>query len=268
MRFKLGLAAALALALGGRAAAQAPMAPVSLSLDYDGKLYLKVLDLHFDEQATPSAFDAAASLRSYGVLALFNRFDVHADARGRIAGGSAAPGDFLYENHDGKRDRVVKVNWRPGDVQATSSPVFRNLGFPPATLAQKLAAADPLTQLMRMTLSSPERICNGAPQLFDGKQLYALEFQPGVSVTPSADQRALGLTSLVRCPVTLRELAGFKPPKRHDTGLRSQIDTTFGQLGANGPWVIARVSAQTLLGPAVIELTHVQHSHDPRLAQE
>jgi hypothetical protein len=68
--------------------------------------------------------------------------------------------------------------------------------------------------------------------------------------------------------VAYREIAGFKPPKKHDTGLRSEIDATFGQLGPDGPWVIDKVRASTLLGPAVIELKQVQISRDAHLAQE
>ena len=86
MKFGAGLAAALALALAGAARAQGPATPVRLSLGYDGRLYIKVMDLHFDEQATPDGFGAAAGLRSYGVLAAFKKFDIKASARGRIEG--------------------------------------------------------------------------------------------------------------------------------------------------------------------------------------
>ncbi len=269
MRFGLGLAAAMALLLCESAQAQAPATPVKLSLGYDGRLFIKVLDVRFDEQATPTDFGAAASLRSYGLLALFNRFDVRATSHGQIEDGAARPGSFLYENNDGRRDRKVEVAWRPGEVIASSSPKFGDLGHPPATPAQKLASADPLTQLMRMTMAQgPDQVCHGAPLLFDGKQLYALEFDRGEAVEPTADQRALGLTSLVRCSVTYREIAGFKPPKKHDTGLRSRIGATFGQFGPDGPWAIVKVSAKTLLGPAVIELKHAQVSRDAHLAEE
>ena len=58
MKFAMGLAAVMALALCGAARAQAPATPVNLSLAYDGSLYIKVLDIHFDEQATPTGFTA------------------------------------------------------------------------------------------------------------------------------------------------------------------------------------------------------------------
>jgi hypothetical protein len=269
MRFAAGLVAAVALALGGVAHAQAPEKPVKLSLSYDGRLYVKVLDMRFDETAGSGSFDAAANLRSYGILALFNHFDIKASARGPIEDGAPRPGTFLYENQDGERVRKVKVDWRPGEVVAVSNPKYGDLGHPPASLEQKLASADPITQIMRISLAlGPDKVCGGSPLFFDGKQLYQLEFDTGQTVQPNAGQRALGLTSVVRCPVAFREVAGFKPPKRHKQGLKSRIDAIFGQLGPDGPWVIVKVTASTLLGPAVIELTHVAPAHEARLARE
>jgi hypothetical protein len=268
MRLRAVLAALLSLGLFGGAWAGPAQTPVKLSLNYDGVLYLKVLDLHFDAQATPSSFDGAANLRSYGLLALFNRFDIKASSRGPMQQGAPQPGTFLYENQDGERDRKVKVDWRAGEVVAVSDPKYGDLGHPPASLAQKLASADPITQIMRIVLAQdPERVCGGSPLFFDGKQLYQLDFDRGTPAAPMAEQRALGLTSLMRCPVAFREIAGFKPPKKHKQGLKSRIDATFGQLGPDGPWVLVRVSASTLIGPAVIELKRVDMSRDVRIAR-
>lgn len=264
MRARLAMAAtASALALGGAARAQAPATPVHLALAYDGRLIIKVLDLRFDEQATPTGFGADANLRSYGILAAFKKFNIRASAHGPIQAGAPRPAQFYYDNQDGKRDRKVQVAWRPNEVATNSSPPYGNLGQPPASLEQKLSSADPLTQLMRLTLAaSPAQVCDGAPRLFDGKQLYALEFDRGQPVAPNADERALGLTGLVRCTVHYHEIAGFKPKPGDRPGLKSQIVATFGQLGPGGPWVIDRVSADTILGQASVELKHVQISRE------
>ena len=268
MKFGLGLAAALALTLGGTAEAQAPATPVRLSLGYDGSLYIKVLDIHFDQDASPTGFAASAMLRSYGVLAAFKTFNIKASSHGRIADGAPRPGAFLYDNRDGKRERKVQVAWRDGAVAASASPPYGNLGQPPASLEQKLDSADPLTQLMRLALApSLAQVCTGAPRFFDGKQLYALEFDHGQTVALNDAQRALGLTTAVRCAATYREIAGFKAkaPNKHEAGLKSRISATFGQFGADGPWAIVRVTASTGLGPAVIELKHAKISRDAHL---
>jgi hypothetical protein len=271
MKFATGLAAVMALALCGAARAQSPATPVSLSLAYDGSLYIKVLDIHFDEQATPTGFGASASLRSYGILAAFKTFNIKASSHGRIEAGAPRPGVFLYDNRDGERDRKVRVSWREGEVTAVSTPPYGGLGHPPATLEQKLSSADPLTQLLRITLAqTPGDVCTGAPRFFDGKQLYALEFDHGQTIALTDAQRALGLTSAVRCAVTYREIAGFKAksPKKPEPGLKSRISAVFGQFGQDGPWAMIKVTASTGLGPAVIELKRAKVTHEAHLAED
>lgn len=263
---KLGLghtmAGALLAAAFGAAQAQPAGAPTHLSLSYDGDLYIKVLDLHLDQRIAPDRYESKVALRAYGVLAAFKKFDIKAAAHGRVENGAPRPGAFIYDNQDGERLRKVQINWKPGEVVATSNPPFgKNMGSPPASPAQKLAAADPLTQILRITLAAqPSQICAGSPEFFDGKQLYALDFGPGRSVPTDAGQRALGLTSTVRCDVTYREIAGFKPRNAKNRGdaLKSGIHVVFGQLGASGPWVIARITADTKFGAAVIVLRRLQ----------
>jgi hypothetical protein len=273
MRLRLALAAALAVLTLGAVPAQAAPAPFKLSASYDGDLYIKVLDIHIDEAAGAGEYTAAASLRAYGVLAAFKKFDIKASAHGPVQHGEAHPGLFLYDNQDGERLRKVRITWRPGEVTATSDPPYGNLGDPPASLAQKLASADPLTQIMRITLAqSPDHVCSGDPGYFDGKQLYGVRFDAGQSVGLTRAQQALGLTTALRCTVHYHEIAGFKAvsakKKKKTQGLRSAVAVTFGQVGADGPWVILKVTADTILGPAVIELKQLQISRGTAQASQ
>ena len=258
---RLALAAGLAgLLLAAPARAQ-PAAPMHLTLAYDGHLIFKVLEMRFEENATPDGFGASVRLNSSGILAAFKHFDIAATARGRTEDGVVRPGDFAYVNHDGKRVRHMQVVWGGGAVTMTTAPAFSNMGDPPATTAQKLISADPLTQLVRITLASSQSgPCNGDSHFFDGKQYYRLDLVP--AGTGFLDDRAkrLGLINGVRCTVNYREVAGFKrkPPEKRNGGLKGPISIVFGQLGPNGPWVIARMQAETPLGYADIELRGVQ----------
>jgi len=246
---------ALASLIGAPAAALG--ASTTLALSYDGRLYfIKVLDLQFQQKIGDGAFDTGAQLRSYGVLAAFKHFDIKASSQGRVDSQGPQPMAFTYVNHDGKRVRHVTVGWRPDAVVMNSTPNFSDLGDPPASLEQRLAAADPLTQLMRLTVATPTRPCEGAPRFFDGKQLYELGFAGAQTAAPTDDQRALGVTSVVSCTMRYNEIAGFKkkPPEKRNNGLTSPITITFGQVGAGGPWVLAEVRANTPLDPATIIL--------------
>jgi hypothetical protein len=264
---KLGSWGAAALSLLLAALPALPAAAQSdetrLSLAYDGRLILKVLDIHVEQRISPAGFGASAQLASFGALALFKTFDVKATTEGRIEDGQARPGVFHYENKDGRRDRHVAATWTGSDVDVTSTPPYGDLGHPAATQAQKLAATDPLTQLMRMTLASSQATpCGGGAHLFfDGKQLYSLDFGSGVAGGELLDnQQRLHLINLVRCSVRYREVAGFKakPPEQRNQGLKRAIEVTFAQAGAGGPWVMALMRADTPLGPAYVELRRIR----------
>jgi hypothetical protein len=262
MTLKSAASAALALLLAaaappGRAETRPGPPSLRLALAYDGKLYIKVLDMHVDQTVAPTGFGASIAMRSYGVLAAFKHFDIQAASQGRIEAGEVRPYAFDYTNHDGKRVRHVTATWGEGDVRMTSTPPFSNLGDPAATPAQKIAAADPLTQLVRLMLTPPGHApCAGASRYFDGKQLYELDLTPAGAGALSGRAHALGLVNPLRCTLLYREVAGFKrkPPSKRNQGLESPVHVTFGQLGAGGPWVIADLEADTKLGPAHIEL--------------
>ena len=267
---RTGTAVLAALALIIAVSAHAPPAQAQdetrLSLAYDGRLILKVLDIKVEQRLSRTGFGASAQLASFGALALFKTFDVKATSEGRIEDGEARAGVFHYENKDGRRDRHVVATWGASDVAVTSTPPYGDLGHPAASLSQKLSATDPLTQLMRMTLASSQaNPCGGGAHLFfDGKQLYSLDFGAGVAGGELLDnQQKLGLTNLVRCSVRYREVAGFKakPPEQRNQGLKRAIDVTFAQVGAGGPWVMALMRADTPLGPAYVEVRHIHVTH-------
>ena len=182
---------------------------------------------------------------------------MRATSTGRIAGGEVKPGTFWYKNYGGKTKRAVTVQWKNPQVEMTAEPPFGGLGEPPANQAQKLSAADPLTQLLGMTLNAQRgEVCTRTTRFFDGKQLYALHFANPRPVTPGAREKRLGLVNGMRCSVRFEEIAGFKakPPGQRDQGLKYGITVDFGQVGANGPWVLSQVRGRTPLGAAVIAL--------------
>lgn len=264
-KLALGAFVLLVLALAGPAMTQP--APLQMSMDYDGTLYalnllpVKVLVIHADGHATPGGFNTDVSMKSYGILRTLKRVDINADSQGRTgADGRAYPVAFSYIHHDGKRVRHVHVTWTPGEVSVTSTPPYSDLGHPAATLAQKLAAVDPLTQFVRVAVApSAQAICTGPDRFFDGKQLYNLEFGRAEPATLTPDDRAMGLVNGAQCTVRYVEVAGFKPkpPDQRNQGLTSPITMVFGQMGGGGPWVMVNLHADTVIGHADIALKKV-----------
>lgn len=260
---RLTLLPALLLLVGGAAQAQ-PTAPLKLSLGYDGRFYVKVLEMQLDQEMDADDFRASTRINTWGLGAIVKKLDQRATSAGRIEGTRALPGTFMHQNIDGKRDRRVTTQWRPGEVTTVSAPAYDFWGDPPASRAQKLAAADPLTQFVRITRSSTAAgPCSGDTHFFDGKQLYDFDFaRPRPGGEPSGREKSLGLVNPVVCEVQYREVAGFKkkPAEERSQGLKGAIQARFGQLGAGGPWLLSSLQADTKWGRAVIDLRRVKTS--------
>jgi hypothetical protein len=234
--------------------------PLKLDLGYDGRLYIKVLDIQFNQTASPEAFTSKVRLVTYGLLRAFRKLDMRAYAQGRAINGEPQPGSITHQNIDGKHNRKVTATWTGSDVQTAAIPPYDTMGDPPATRAQRVTAADPLTNFMRMTLaSSHEGPCQGKARFYDGKQLYELDFAGPKPYRLDNREKRFGLVNPLRCSVRYSEVAGFKKKSVEDKsgGLRRPITTDWAQVGVGGPWVLSSLSAETPLGDAVIELARM-----------
>ena len=258
-----------ATGLGVPSRAQTDSGGMALSLGYDGRLFLlKVLDIEVQVRTSAQGFSASSLLTSAGILAAFKHVDERAASRGQILADTPEPGVFDYQNLGGKTHRRVRAVWTGPDVDTTADPPFPNLGDPPASREQRRTATDPLTALTRVTLnSSPETACHRSDLFFDGKQLYALDFFNPRNAPATETETKLGLINPFRCDVRFREVAGFrrKPPEQRNQGLQRPIIIDFAQAGADGPWVISSLRAETPLGWAVIELERISVTGKPAM---
>jgi len=62
------------------------------------------------------------------------------------------PARYDSSDKDGKKNSHVVIDYTPGMVTAIAQPAWRDFGFPPATLEQKLEARDPLSALVQLVL--------------------------------------------------------------------------------------------------------------------
>lgn len=259
-RVGMATAAILAALLPASPAAEAQPAPQGsghLVLDYDGLLLIKVLDVHIEQQVQPAAYTADAQIRTSGLLSLFKKVDVRAVSQGTIRDDAPTPASFRHENRDGQDNRKVIVRWDSGGVTTDAAPYWPNMGDPAATPAQKQTAADPLTQLMRLSLtSSPDGPCRRTLRMFDGRQLYDVTLSEPRGREPTAIETRFGLVHSIRCTLTLKEVAGFdaKPAGDRSQGLKTPVMLRLAQTAGGGAWIITGLTGQTPLGDARIEL--------------
>jgi hypothetical protein len=258
------LLAAGSLALPTGASAQAPDTGLHMTLDYDGKLYLKVLELRVQQDVgADRATASSARLTTYGVLALFRKLDMRAEAKGRLTDAGPQPGAFAHFNASNKKPRHVTATWTGGDVISTANPPYPNMGDPAASKAQRLEAVDPLTQVLRIAVSPAEaNPCRGVLKFYDGKQRYDAALSPDGARDLEGREKRLGLAAPVKCRLNYREVAGFKkkPESEQGDGLKKNVQIGFARVGAEGPWVISYVRADTQLGQAEIVLAKISGS--------
>ncbi len=261
MKRTLTALAGAALLSAVPAAAQAPSYAdgMTLTLDYDGRVVVKVLDVRVEHVVADGRHRSSARLVSSGILSVFKRLDQRASSEGRMSDGVPQPGVFRHRNLNG---RAVTATWGGGDVTTQATPPYSNLGDPAATRAQRIEAVDPVTQALRLTLTPEGRnpCQGGVRRFFDGKQRYDLDVTFVGAREPDRRERRVGLTNTIRCSVRFREVAGFrrKTPEERAQGLRSAITLDFGRYGQGGPWLLSQLRASTVLGPAVIELRSAQ----------
>lgn len=248
------------------AAPASAQTPLRLSLHYDGRLLVKVLDVSIEQAVEAGGFSASARIRTSGLLALFRKLDLKAESRGRIDNAVVSPGVFFSLNTDGKKNRAVTATWSTDDVATQSQPHYPDMGDPPASREQKLEAADPLTVLTRMTLLPPgQSPCQGVGRFYDGKQRYDIDYTHRAVTSPDGRERALGLTETLSCTLVYREVAGFrrKPVDQRSQGLRHDVSLGLGRLGPSGPWLISFLRAETMFGPASIDLVKASATIPP-----
>jgi hypothetical protein len=262
--------AALALLSAAPTQAQAPTSggDLTMSLGYDGRLYVKILAVELEQTAGRRNFQSKLRVLAQGPLALFKRLDVTANARGLLDRGAPRPDRFDYTSKSGKKERTLQADWTGSDVESNASPAFADMGSPPATRAQRLESTDPLTVLMRMALA--EQPCAGSARVFDGKQRYNLNLTNLGAGRLDDAQKAMGLENPIRCPAKYEKVAGFKLNKteaeQDAVGMRD-MTMGFARLGAGGPWVISSLTIDTGLGPATLRLARMKVTGDGDIAR-
>lgn len=262
--------AALALLSAAPTQAQAPTSggDLTMSLGYDGRLYVKILAVELEQTAGRRNFQSKLRVLAQGPLALFKRLDVTANARGLLDRGAPRPDRFDYTSKSGKKERTLQADWTGSDVESNASPAFADMGSPPATRAQRLESTDPLTVLMRMALA--EQPCAGSARVFDGKQRYNLNLTNLGAGRLDDAQKAMGLENPIRCQAKYEKVAGFKLNKteaeQDAVGMRD-MTMGFARLGADGPWVISSLTIDTGLGPATLRLARMKVTGDGDIAR-
>ncbi|MBL8536860.1 MAG: DUF3108 domain-containing protein [Hyphomonadaceae bacterium] len=249
------LAVALAFAQAGPAAADR----FSLTYDGVGLGFVPLGGVVVDADVEADRYHAVATLRSRGLLNLFERTNLRAESEGVIANGAVQWRRYELDHRYSHKHRTVSMVWDQASGAATTIvPNYRLWGEPPANDEHRRRSRDPLSTMIAMAVDVGQtRRCAGAYPTFDGRFHYLLELGGG-DIASFDDAGYEG--DVLRCTLAYIAVAGFEA---RDAGRRRipqgtvwfalMPDTTFA------PPV--RISTPLSAGGAAIRLSRMRRAY-------
>lgn len=157
----------------------APPNSEAIHISYNGSLaFFRVVKITVDAVINEEAFDAKAGFRTTGLAGLLKDSEIEATSNGWVVAGDLIPGDYEHRNKKSRKNRVIQVVYRGPTVTPNVVPDFGSHGDPPPTPEQLSTAYDPLTTFASLALDRSGAPCDRSIDVFDGKQLFNLRFEP------------------------------------------------------------------------------------------
>jgi hypothetical protein len=189
----------------------APAAADRFSLTYDGVGlgFVPLGGVTMDADVETDRYAVTATLQSRGLLNLFERTHLHAEASGLIVNGGVRWQSYDLDHHYSRKRRTIQMRRGEGGATvATIEPTYRLWGEPATSHEQRQRSRDPLSTLIAMAIDVGQtRRCAGAYPTFDGRFHYLLELAGG-EVDGFDDAGYEG--DVLRCSLAYIAVAGFE----------------------------------------------------------
>jgi len=149
-----------------------------------------------------------STVRSGGLLALFDQTELTAMAEGAIEAAAVRSGRYDLDHRYARKHRVTTLRWTAAGVEAAIAPTYRLWGDPPVSDAQRRGARDPLSSLVAMSVAvGRSGRCEGAYPTFDGRFHYVLSLERGRAARMN---EAAYSGPVLRCGVRYEPVSGFE----------------------------------------------------------
>lgn len=189
----------------------APASADRFSLNYNGYGlgFVPLGGVTLDADVGEDRYAVTASLQSGGLLNLFERTQLRAEATGLIANGVVHWRSYDLDHRYSQKRRVIAMRvGEDGAVVSTIEPNYRLWGEPPASEDHRRRSRDPLSTLVAMSIDVGQtRRCSGAYPTFDGRFHYLLELAGG-DIDPFDDAGFEG--EVLKCSLAYIAVAGFE----------------------------------------------------------
>ncbi len=244
----------LFLALAALVMSAGPAAADRFSLTYDGVGlgFVPLGGVTVDADVSDESYEITATLQSRGLLNLFERTNLRAEASGIIHNGVVRWRSYDLDHRYSRKRRVINmVVGEDGAIASTIEPNYRLWGDPATSDEQRRRSRDPLSSVVAMSIDVGQtRRCSGAYPTFDGRFHYLLELAGG-EIDDFDDAGYEG--DVLKCSLAYIAVAGFE---QRDSGRRRiphgevwfalMPDTTFAP--------VVRIATPLSAGGATIRL--------------
>lgn len=231
-------------------------AAVQFELEYEAAIHTVVVlgKAQLRGQAGASAFSFSGGLQTTNFGALFDDTRLTVASNGTASTGALRMNAYSLVHNYAKKSRRTILRRGPAGVQPTAIPAYKDLGDPPASLAQINASNDPLTSILALAIEvGRSRACQGRASVFDGRQHYALSLRAATRGT----YRGGGYSGdALICRMRYEPISGFKPMGAAERARIPEATIWFaaGAPAGAGFAPPLRIAVPTPLGEARLDL--------------
>ncbi|MCZ4297020.1 DUF3108 domain-containing protein [Henriciella marina] len=227
---------------------------------------------NFRMDLQPDTYSINGVVKTTGLADILVNYDMRLAASGYVRDDRLEPYAYVSQNRDGKKNRRVEMTYGASDVAMTAKPAFGNLGEPPATPAQKLEAADPLTAFLGHAFTprpADGNPCGGPMKIFDGRQLTHLHFEnAGLKQVKTDAYRG----EAYECHVSMDKIAGYDADEINAKETLTGIDGPLRMWMApmdNGTFMPVKIQADTdAIGSVTLQVSKLRYEPIPEPSNE
>lgn len=227
---------------------------------------------NFRMDLQPDTYSINGVVKTTGLADILVNYDMRLAASGYVRDDHLEPYAYVSQNRDGKKNRRVEMTYGASDVAMTATPAFGNLGEPPATPAQKLEAADPLTAFLGHAFTprpADGNPCGGPMKIFDGRQLTHLSFENAGLMQVKTDAYR---GEAYECHVSMDKIAGYDADeinaKETLTGIEGPLRMWMAPMD-NGTYMPVKIQADTdAIGSVTLQVSKLRYEPIPEPSNE
>lgn len=217
-------------------------------------LGLKVASSSFQTTLDKDALTIRGSLRSSGLVRLFDDTTGNTTVTARLGKKGVEPGGYDVRYVSGRKKKHTAIRFAGGVARATNSPPLKKKGnyieLKPGDLK---GVWDPMTALI-LRAETPAMVCGRTIRVFDGETRADLKLLPAGRV-PFSTKGFKG--DAVRCKVKFIPVSGYRAGKQQIDYLakRARMEVLFAPMGTGDLWAPVRGTVGTKIGPVKIYAT-------------